>query len=485
MHPFVHEFLGSSNLIRSESITQEGSSRRYSRVFTNDQSFVVCESNHVAENKSFIAFADYFHQHGVPVPKVMAVSADQCCYILEDLGPVSLLDMRLKNGLSQEVFVLYQKALQSLAFMQTRAAEQFDYSWCFAASSFDVQAVLADLNYFKYYFLDIHEIPYSRMQLQQEFHELAVRISTLPALGFMFRDFQARNILIHDGQPFFIDFQGGMKGPLAYDAASLLWQAKAELPDNWKKELYQGYKSEIRNFIPLDDHLFDEVYNSIILLRLLQVLGAYGFRGLIQKKNHFISSIPQGLGNLRSYLQTHPLHGMPELEKVLAQLGQDEMLQRYATKTETSSTRLKVRIRSFSYKKGIPDDETGNGGGFVFDCRGILNPGRYAEYKMKTGRDQEVIDFLEDKTRIAEFLEGVYQTIDISVEDYIARGFENLLISFGCTGGQHRSVYCADATAKHLSKKYGLQVDVFHREQEARAWRYDENISGEHLKITQ
>lgn len=485
MHPFVNTFFKHDTILRSEAITQEGSPRRYTRIVTDTNSFIICESEHLAESKTFIAFAKYFHQQGVAVPQVIAISPDELCYILEDLGRESLLDFRFKNGLNEGVFQLYQTALQSLAFMQTRAAEKLDYSICFSSQSFDKQAVMADLNYFKYYFLDIHEIPYSKINLQSEFQKLADRISALPAVGFMFRDFQARNILIHEGRTFFIDFQGGMKGPLPYDVASLLWQAKAELPEDWKQKLYHGYKSELKKYIVLDEVQFDQVYDAIILLRLLQVLGAYGFRGLIQKKNHFLTSIPHGLENLKNYLQMYPLQGMPELEQVLAALCSKEMMQRYAPVRGTSPSKLKVRIRSFSYKKGIPDDERGNGGGFVYDCRGLLNPGRYPEYKTKTGRDQEVIDFLETKTRIAEFLEGVFQTVDISIEDYMSRGFEDLMISFGCTGGQHRSVYCADATAKHLRDKYGLQADVFHREQEARLWRYDDDLTGESSKITQ
>jgi hypothetical protein len=286
----------------------------------------------------------------------------------------------------------------------------------------------------------------------------------------MFRDFQGRNILIDHQQPYFIDYQGGMKGPLQYDVASLLWQAKANLPMAWRKELYVYYKNELKQYIVVHDVQFDVDNSQLLLVRLVQVLGAYGLRGLIEKRSHFLSSIPQGLQNIEAWMTTYNLPNYPVLTYVLQQITTEEFINKYTNVKATTDTKLTIRVNSFSYKKGIPQDASGNGGGFVFDCRGVLNPGRFEEYKKLTGRDKPVIDFLESKTRIHDFLAAAKQAVEISVDDYLARGFEHLMISFGCTGGQHRSVYSADAMAKHLKEKYNLDAIVTHVEQEAKAW---------------
>ena len=311
---------------------------------------------------------------------------------------------------------------------------------------------------------------YSKHELVQEFERLSTSLHETSYRYFMYRDFQSRNILVHEDKLCFIDYQGGMNGPLQYDVASLLWQAKADLPEEWKEELFSHYADEIKTQISIDEVKFRIEYQQIVLVRLLQVLGAYGLRGLIEKRPHFISSIAQGLANLSKWLQKYSLSNYPTLTYVVNELTQEIIIKKYNTVKANQDSKLKVRVNSFSYKKGIPADDSGNGGGFVFDCRGILNPGRFEEYKKLTGRDQPVKDFLESKTKIHEFLQAAKQAVDISIEDYLERGFENLIISFGCTGGQHRSVYSADAMSKHLKDKYNLDAVVTHVEQEAKGW---------------
>jgi hypothetical protein len=332
---------------------------------------------------------------------------------------------------------------------------------------------MADLLYFKYYFLDVLQKPYDKQSLIDDFEALSNYLTHTEFKYFMFRDFQSRNIMVQDGSVHFIDFQGGMKGAPQYDVASMLWQAKANLPDEWKTNLLEDYMNAFEHIIkkPLDRTVFRTQYNGFVLIRLLQVLGAYGFRGLFERKAHFLTSIPFALKNLKWFVENNSLGlVLPEFKKVLDICVNDEVIKRFTPIQADDSTPLVVKICSFSYKKGIPVDESGNGGGFVFDCRGIENPGRYEQYKTIHGRNKPVMEFLERQTRMLDFLNSVFDIVDISVEDYIRRGFSNLAVNFGCTGGQHRSVYAADALAKHLKNKYKVKVEVCHVVQEEKKW---------------
>ncbi|RYY96400.1 MAG: hypothetical protein EOO11_13550, partial [Chitinophagaceae bacterium] len=328
--------------------------------------------------------------------------------------------------------------------------------------------------YFKYYFLDALREPYDKQRLIDDFEALATYLTHTEYKYFMFRDFQSRNILLKPGGGVaFIDFQGGMKGAPQYDAASMLWQAKAALPDEWKERLLEDYMDAFAAQLdgPLDRAVFRSQYNGYVLIRLMQVLGAYGFRGLFERKAHFLTSIPLALQNLKSFINRYSMGiVLPEFRRVLDLCVEDAVIERFTPIQANKNTPLVVKVCSFSYKKGYPNDETGNGGGFVFDCRGILNPGRFDEYKEFHGRDKPVMEFLEQRTRMQEFLNSVFDVVDIAVEDYIQRGFEDLAVSFGCTGGQHRSVYAADALARHLRNKYKVTVELCHTVQEAKDW---------------
>ena len=454
-------------------IPQSGSNRIYFRIRTDERSYIATYNENVQENRTFIYFSRHFRQQGCPVPEIYLVNESYTIYFQEDFGDLSLLAELERQGHNDSVYALFQQSLAALAKLQIRGDEGLDYSKTITSREFGKQAILSDLLYFKYYFLDTLQIPYDKERLIDDFEQLSAYLTRVDHKYFLFRDFQSRNIMLKEGGVHFIDFQGGMKGALQYDVASLLWQAKAELSDAWKDSLL-GYYIECAESLLLkkiDRDSFISQYNGYVLIRLLQVLGAYGFRGLFERKAHFLISIPLALRNVKAFFR-HKQVGivLPEFERLLALVVEDEVIGRFEPVQADEATPLVVHIHSFSYRKNIPADESGNGGGFVFDCRGILNPGRIADFRTLTGRDKAVKDYLEQRTRMPEFLNGVYNIVDISVEDYIKRGFLSLSVNFGCTGGQHRSVYAADALARHLRNKYQVKLDLHHIEQEAKNW---------------
>jgi aminoglycoside/choline kinase family phosphotransferase len=458
-------------------IPQSGSDRIYFRV-EGEPVCIATSNKNIKENQTFLRFSEHFKKCNCPVPEIYAVSTDESIYLQEDFGDTSLLNELELNGYTEHVYGLFKQSLQQLAHMQIKGHGHFNYEWCITSQEFGKQAILADLLYFKYYFLDALKIPYDKEKLVDDFEVLSIYLARVDLKYFMFRDFQSRNVMVKDGKVHFIDYQGGMKGAVQYDVASLLWQAKAELPDEWKNNLLDFYIDCAENVLQskIDRTRFISQYNGYVLIRLLQVLGAYGFRGLFERKAHFLTSIPLALRNLRWFLENKQIGiSVPEFERLLGLVVEEEIIHRFEPPKATDETKLVVHINSFSYKTtGIPKDESENGGGFVFDCRGILNPGRFDAYKQQTGRDKEVKDFLEQQTKMPAFLNSIYNIVDISVEDYMKRGFESLQISFGCTGGQHRSVYAADALARHIKNKYGVKIELKHLVQDAKNWNNQE-----------
>jgi aminoglycoside/choline kinase family phosphotransferase len=453
-----------------EVLPQSGSERRYFRIFTNsNKSYIATYGLNIKENNTFLYFAQQFKQKGLQVPKVYCTNSDFTIYIQEDFGDISLLNNLEAKGYVPEVYQLFKKSLQQLAELQIKGHENLDYTKCLTNTEFGKQAIMADLLYFKYYFLDALRRPYDKQALIDDFEALSNYLTRTEYKFFMFRDFQSRNILVsEDSHVHFIDFQGGMLGAPQYDVASLLWQAKANLSAEWKEDLLNDYITHFESILgqSVDHNLFKSQYNGFVLIRLLQVMGAYGFRGLFERKAHFLASIPMGLQNLQWFINNLSIGiHTPELKKALELITSEEIIQQYTPIQANDATPLKIIVQSFSYKKGLPTDSSGNGGGFIFDCRGILNPGRFDAYKHLCGKDREVIDFLEQQTRMPDYINSVFDIIDINIEDYIKRGFENLQINFGCTGGQHRSVYCAEQTARHLKNKYKLKIDLQHTNQ--------------------
>jgi len=450
---------------RVEKLQQSGSDRVYYRIYSGQQTFIATHNLNIKESNTFIYFSRHFKQQGLPVPEILAVNNDSTLYIQEDLGTESLLNNLEAHGHGDYSYALFKKSLQQLANLQIKGHQGLDYTKCLTAKEFGKQAILSDLLYFKYYFLDTLRLPYDKQAILDDFDALSTYLTRTEYKYFMFRDFQSRNIIVRDGEVYFIDYQGGMQGALQYDVASLLWQAKAELSDEWKNSLLEYYMNEIDTLLesPVDRNIFIGQYNGYVLIRLLQVMGAYGFRGLFERKAHFLSSIPLALKNLQWFVNNKRVGIVtPEFDRVLKIVTAEDIIQRFEPVQADEKTPLMVRVNSFSYKRSLPEDESGNGGGFVFDCRGLLNPGRFEAYKKYTGRDKNVQDFLEQQTRMTEFLNSVYDLVDITVEDYVQRGFGDLMISFGCTGGQHRSVYAAEQMARHLRNKYKIKTVVKH-----------------------
>jgi aminoglycoside/choline kinase family phosphotransferase len=450
-----------------DKLPQSGSERSYYRVNSSDKTYIATHGVNIKENEAFIYFTDHFKAKKLAVPELICVNDDKSIYIQEDLGDISLLNKLEAGNFTEAVYELYKKSLEQLALLQIKGDEGLDYNKCLTNSEFGKQAIMADLLYFKYYFLDALRKPYDKQKLINDFETLSNSLADTEYKYFMFRDFQSRNIMIkNDNSVHFIDYQGGMRGAPQYDVASLLWQAKANLSDEWKDKLLNDYMDAFEKTTTqlLNRNIFKNQYNGYVLIRLLQVLGAYGFRGLFERKAHFLTSIPLALQNLKAFINNQTIElKLPEFKKVLDICTSDEVIQQFTPIRATADTPLVVKINSFSYlRTGYPKDDTENGGGFVFDCRGILNPGRIEEFKKQSGLDKGVKDFLEQETKMPEFLNNVYNISDIVVEDYLKRGFSDLMINFGCTGGQHRSVYAAEALARHLKNKFSVKIQLEH-----------------------
>ncbi len=442
-----------------------GSQRKYFRLNAGDKSAIGAWNPVVEENEAFLYFSGHFRKHGLHVPEIYEVDARKEVYLMEDLGDTSLFTLTGKRDPSAEfppeLVDLYSASLKELVRFQVVACKDLDYSFCYPYPTFDARSMKWDLNYFKYYFLKLHA-DFHEGKLENDFHTLVDFLSKANAGYFMYRDFQSRNIFIKNNVPYFIDYQGGRKGPLQYDVASLLFQVKADLPFELRETLLDEYISELEQFISVDKESFKKHYYGFVLIRLLQVLGAYGYRGILEKKPHFLASIPFALKNLRWWLaNTDPGIDIPELKKALEKLS---VLEQYSLNDPGNTPGvLTVNIKSFSYRQGIPSDRSGNGGGFVFDCRALPNPGREERYRAFNGKDQIIIDYLKDKPEVIEFLENTEQLVSRSVDNYLSRGFTGLSVYFGCTGGQHRSVYCTETMAKRLMERYpDIKIIVEH-----------------------
>ena len=446
-------------------LPQAGSDRIYFRLQGKNHAAIGTYGKDTRENETFIHHTKHFHQKFIAVPEVYCISDDKQYYLQQDLGEISLYSIIKQEGISSNVIAYLKEVLQQLTYLQIRGAEHFNFETCYPIQAFNRSSMFWDLNSFKYYFARIARVHFSEIKLNEDFHTLSNYLLEEPNQYFMFRDCQSRNVMIHDGKPYFIDYQGGRKGPLQYDAASLLWQAGAKIPYAVREELFDFYTKKVAALIYVNKETFKERYHAIVLIRMLQVLGAYGFRGLIEKRSHFIESIQPALENVKWFLENIQLKiELPELTNVLQQLIVSDVFTVH--KIDASQTSLKIDINSFSYKRGIPSDASGNGGGFVFDCRGLHNPGRYEPYKALTGKDKPVIEFLESQSKVKVFLENIYKVVDVNIQNYIERDFEHLQINFGCTGGQHRSVYCAEQTAKYIKEKYNITVHIKHIERE-------------------
>jgi aminoglycoside/choline kinase family phosphotransferase len=448
-------------------LPESGSYRIYYRLKSVNKSAIAVFNEDRKENVAFLSFSLHFRKEGLNVPEIYAQDLNQNIYLQQDLGNETLFSyltkLRDSSDFPAEVKRLYVKVIKSLPAFQIKAAGNLDYSVCYPRASFDKQSMMWDLNYFKYYFLKLAKIPFDEQNLEDDFLTFVHFLLESPRDFFLYRDFQSRNIMVQNDDVFFIDYQGGRKGALQYDLASLLYDAKADMPNNVREELLFIYLEEIQKYISIDKKKFLQYYYGYVFIRIMQALGAYGFRGYYEHKEHFLKSVPFAIQNLEYLLHTVDLPiKIPALTDAWSRLVRSSSL-RTLTKKQL---RLTVRINSFSYKRGIPIDDKGHGGGFVFDCRSLPNPGRYEKYQTLTGYDKAVIDFFKKQKKLKEFLSHVSALISSAIKNYQDRNFTDLFIAFGCTGGQHRSVYCANQLADYIRKTFKVDIDIYHREQE-------------------
>ncbi len=452
----------------SVQLVPAGSARKYYRLSDGQNTAVGAFNEDVRENRAFIGFTKHFRLKGLQVPEILQVDSDEKHYLLEDLGDITLKERidSCRRGweFPGELIPLYKKVIDELVKFQVKAHGGTDYSLCIPRDQFDSRSILWDLNHFKYFFLKMSGIPFREDQLEDDFRLLAGILDEVPRESFLFRDFQSRNIMVRDEKLYFIDYQGGRKGALQYDIASLLFESRVNIGPVEREMLLNYYLERISLLISnFNKEKFLQTYLLFALVRQLQAMGAYGLRGWIEKKSLFLQSVPFAMKNLKYFLENDKdnLNRLPELKRLMTLMSENEKLNR---PLPVSGDKLTVRIFSFSYRKGIPDDLTGEGGGFVFDCRCINNPGRYPEYFSLTGLDEEVGKFFDERSEMADFLKDAFAVIDRSIDSYTGRGFKNLQVSFGCIGGQHRSVYAAQKLASHLEHNRLINVLIEHRE---------------------
>jgi aminoglycoside/choline kinase family phosphotransferase len=464
---FEHHFHAPPERIQQLQGELGGSGRKIIRLANEKVSAIGILYGVREENVAFLEFSKHFRRHGLPVPEIYAEDLSHGAYLEEDFGDTTLFEFLSKNraggNIAPQVVEAYRKVVAVLPRFQVEGGRDLDYSVCYPNPSFDRQSIAWDLNYFKYYFLRLAGIPFNEQALEDDFGRLTEFLLSAPRDYFLYRDFQSRNIMLRNGDPFFVDYQGGRKGALQYDIASLLYDAKADLPPELRQQLLDHYLDRLSGFIKLDRAAFMRHFYPYVHIRIMQALGAYGFRGFYERKAHFLQSVPYALKNLRWLLHHVRLPvPLPALMNAFKGMLASEKLQGLATDADN----LVLRIFSFSFHQGLPKDETGNGGGFVFDGRSLPNPGREERFKTLTGKDAPVIDYLVQQESVHQFLASVLSLVDASISNYQQRGFKNLMVSFGCTGGQHRSVFLAEQLAKRLRNRNGVEVAVRHLELE-------------------
>jgi len=445
-----------------------GSDRKLYRLQNAKRSVIGVANADRQENAAFLEFSKHFRCLGLPVPLIYIDDLDRGIYLEEDLGDTTLFqlltDTRSREGFPPKLIDLYTRVAQILPQFQIIAGQALDYRLCYPRGSFDRQSMRWDLNYFKYYFLKLAQIPFNEQALEDDFDRFTEYLLAADRDFFLYRDFQSRNIMIKDDSPYFIDYQGGRKGALQYDVASLLFDAKADIPFEVRDELLNRYLEAATQLTPISRDEFLKYYYGYVYIRMVQALGAYGFRGFYERKSHFLQSVPYAIRNLEVLLRTTELPvELPALMQVFQRLVTSSRLRQIGE----AELKLNVRLQSFSYRHGMPGDEKGHGGGFVFDCRSLPNPGKFEPYAKLSGKDPEVIAFLEKEPAVERFMHHIYALVDDAVENYQRRNFTDLMVAFGCTGGQHRSVYCSGLLAKHLREKFSnVNVEVRHRELE-------------------
>lgn len=451
-----------------QALAQSGSHRQYYRITLGDGSTIIGAFNDdISENLAFFSYTDFFSGKQLPVPHILAIAPDLQHYLQNDLGPHTLYDLlsanRVNGQISDEVVHYYEQAAKSLPALQLTGTEGLDFSVAYPRAAFDRQSMQWDLNYFKYYFLKLVNIPFDEQKLENDYNTFIDYLLSADSNYFLYRDFQSRNIMVQDGKVYFIDYQGGRRGALQYDIASLLYDAKADLSPEFRTHLLNIYLDELSKHITVDRKAFLSYFQGFVLIRILQSMGAYGYRGYFEKKSHFLQSVPYAVHNMENLLDHFEIPiELPELTRVLRSIIASDFVKPYKP-----AQTLTVLVQSFSFKKGIPQDPSPNGGGFVFDCRALPNPGREPQYKQNTGKDQCIKDYLNQFPAVDAFRNNVFALVDQAVENYLERHFDHLMVSTGCTGGQHRSVFFAEEVAAHITQKYpAVNVILRHTAQE-------------------
>ena len=463
---------------RVAGLKADGSQRTYFRITGGGISVIGAHGPDADENHAFLRFSDAFRRIDLPVPEIYIADEDAGLWLEEDLGDTTLFhaltDAR-EHELAEfpmSVVPIYERVADVLPRFQIEGGRVIDYRDAYPRAAFDIQSMRWDLNYFKYHFLKLAHIPFNEQRLENDFEQLASFLLEADTSHFLYRDFQSRNIMLRQGQPWFIDYQGGRRGAPHYDIASFLYDAKAALPDPVRDRILDRYLQALGRLLPIDRRQFLEHYRGYVLIRIMQAMGAYGYRGLFERKPRFLQSVPHAARNLARILDVGLPIALPELEAVFGRIV-DAFAGHSAQNTHFQG--LTVSISSFSYRGGYPEDATGHGGGYVFDCRALPNPGRRPEFMGASGLDPEVIAFLESESEVHSFWDRVRTLVDNHVEDFQRRHFSDLSVSFGCTGGQHRSVYFAERLANHLRAHFpDVCVNVKHRE--SHAWHARETV---------
>ena len=448
-----------------EDIKSDGSNRKILRLKNTNRSVVGFFGPDKSENNAFVSFSKHFKNQSLPVPEIFAYEPLNKIYLETDLGNETLFDFlekhRKNSDLDSETISYYKKSLKWLSFFQIKALENFDFENCYPRQAFDRQSIMWDLNYFKYYFAKLAGIPFNEEKLENDFILFSDFLVKTRSDFFLYRDFQSRNIMIKNNETWFIDYQGGRKGALQYDVASLLYDAKADINPELREELliYYLFLPEIKKAISKEE--FIAFYYPYVIIRIMQALGAYGLRGFYEKKTHFLQSVPYAIKNLEWIIEnTNCLKEYSEMLKIFKRIISSSQLRQF-TKRKLG---LNLKIYSFSYKNGIPQDYSGHNGGFVFDCRCLPNPGKEEKYKELTGKDIEVIRYFEEKKEVSNFFDKAVSLIEQAVSNYSSRNFTDLSVCFGCTGGRHRSVYMADKLYSVFKGRKNISPMVKHME---------------------
>jgi aminoglycoside/choline kinase family phosphotransferase len=439
-------------------VQADGSQRVYLRLTGGpDVTVIGAMGPDAEENRAFLSYSRSLRGIGLPVPEIYAVDEAHGLWLEQDLGDITLFRALTAARLAEpgpfpaSVVPVYERVVDLLPRFQVEGGRAVDFSVAYPRPAFDQQSMMWDLNYFKYHFLKLAHVPFREQRLENDFQKLVEHLQAADASYFLYRDFQSRNIMLLEGEPWFIDYQGGRRGAPHYDIASLLYDAKADIPDDVRQRLLERYVAALGARVPIDASRFVETYRGFVLIRIMQAMGAYGYRGYFERKSRFLESVPYAARNVATLLDAGLPIDLPEVKAVF-----QHIVEAWADRARPAGppAGLTVHIGSFSYRQALPADDTGHGGGFVFDCRSLPNPGRYSEFAGVTGLDPPVIAFLEAAPEIETFWRHVAPLVDAHIANFQGRNFTDLAVAFGCTGGQHRSVYFAERLARHVRERY-------------------------------